>query len=117
MSRRAAALPPGIAGQLLARAVRLALDGDATMLRELLRRTLPPRDAAVRLRLPPLDKPSDAVAASSALVAAAASGKLAPAEAAALGALVDGFLRAVGIADIERRIAALEQRAATEHTP
>jgi hypothetical protein len=58
--------------------------------------------------LPRMEDAGDVAAAMTALVAAAAEGVVAPAEAAELARVAEIRLRAVAVADLERRIKALE---------
>jgi hypothetical protein len=81
--------------------------------RELAQYVAPRRKAAERpivLDLPPLNGSRDAVAASAALIAAVASGEIAPGEAHDIGRLLEVHLKAVELHDIEVRLAALESK-------
>jgi hypothetical protein len=71
---------------------------------------LPPRkDRPVTVALPPIETAADALRASTALVAATASGDLTPGEASEISALVATHIKLLETVDLERRIAALEQ--------
>jgi hypothetical protein len=76
-------------GEALTRkAIELALAGDAVALRLCLDRLLPTlRERPVAVELPPLTGPKDAVAASAALIAAVASGEIAPGKASSKSSL------------------------------
>ena len=72
-------------------------------------RIVPPRkDRPVPFLIPKLEKATDAVMASTAIVEAVASGDLTPSEAAELSKVVDGFTRTLEAADFEQRLAKLE---------
>ena len=103
------ALLEGECEALTRRAVEMALAGDVTALRLCLDRLLPVRrDRHVAFALPHLETAADAVKASAALVDGVAAGELTPSEAAELSKLVEGFLRAVDLHDVQRRLDALE---------
>ena len=111
MTRAAEALLDGEAEVLTRKAVELALKGDGLALRLCLERILPPRkERPSDLDLPPVDGASGVLAASAALVAAAAGGELTPGEARELGRLLEAHLRAVELHDLEARLAALEAK-------
>ena len=83
--------------------------GDMTAARIVLDRIAPARrDNPVSFELPKIERPSDAVAASAAILAAVADGSLTPCEAAEISKLVEGFVRTVEVTELEARIAALE---------
>ena len=105
------ALLDGEGEALTRKAIELALAGDATALRLCLDRLLPAlRERLVTVDLPSLESPTDAVAASAALLAAAAAGEVAPSEARELGRLIELHLRAVEVHEIEARLTVLEAR-------
>jgi hypothetical protein len=105
------ALLDGEAEGLTRKAVELALAGDMTALRLCLDRICPPRrDRPVAVDLPGIDNPADLVAATAALVNAAAVGDLSPSEAADLGRVLDTHVRAIETHDLEARIARLEKK-------
>ena len=88
-----------------------ALAGDVTALRLCWDRIVPARkDRPVTFALPNLERASDAVMASAAIVEAVAHGDLTPSEAAELSKVIDGFARALEAADFEERLSRLEQR-------
>ena len=66
----------------------------------------------IAIELPALTSSKDAVAASAALLAAVASGEIAPGEAREVGRLLELHLKAVELNDIETRLAALEEKPA-----
>jgi hypothetical protein len=99
----------GEADRLARKAVEMALAGDTTALRLCLERIMPARkDRPVTFALPKLETTADAVKATAALVEAVASGDITPAEAAELSKLVEGFIRAVEVHDIQVRLERLE---------
>ena len=91
----------------------LALGGDRGALRLVADRILAPRrERPVHLDMPRMDDAADVAAAMTALAAAAAEGIVAPAEAAELARVAETRLRAAAVADLERRVKALEAEAA-----
>jgi hypothetical protein len=103
------ALLEGEAEALTRKAVEMALAGDTTAMRLCLDRILPPRkDRYVEFEMPTLKSPADAVKASAALCIAVAEGALTPSEAGELAKLVDGYLKAVDLHDIQQRLDKLE---------
>jgi hypothetical protein len=116
--------PPGtrnattvLAEQLLddeaERLVRVVIDkalaGDLTALRVCLDRIVPPRrDRAVRFNLPKISSAGDVIKAMAAVLAAVARGELAPAEAAELSRLIEGYAKALEASKTERRLQFLE---------
>jgi hypothetical protein len=88
-------------------AVRLAKAGDVVMLKFLLDRLLP-RERSIRLELPTMEFADDAVEAHSAIVRAVSDGLISPSEAAALAALMASYARAIDMADVVKRLDALE---------
>ena len=108
----AQALLDGEAEALTRQAVTLALAGDTTALRLCLERLLPPqKDRPITVALPPLASADDAAKAMSAVVMAMADGDVTPAEATAVAGVVETYRRTLETAEIERRVAALEDRA------
>jgi Family of unknown function (DUF5681) len=110
-TRAVEALLDGEAEGLTRKAVELALAGDTVALRLCLERLVPPRkDRPVALPLPPLDGTPDLPTITAALLTAAAAGELTPGEAGELAKLVEAHRRAIETADIDRRLAALENQ-------
>lgn len=92
-------------------AIDKALTGDTTALRLCLDRIAPPRkDAPLSFELPPIRSAGDAVEASSALLAAVATGEVTPDEAGRVMSLLTAHKALVEAGDLESRIAALEAR-------
>ena len=98
----------GIVAAVIAQAER----GDIAAAETILRRCWPaPKGRRVAVRLPPIRTPADAADAAAAVIAATASGDLAPGEAQDVVALLEAHARLSALADLEGRIAALEARA------
>jgi hypothetical protein len=109
----AESLLDGEAEALTRKAIERALEGDATALRLCLDRIIPPRkERPLQIALPALTSASDAAAAMAAITEGVARGEVTTGEAADLSALVAGFAKAMETSDLERRIAALEEKAA-----
>ena len=106
----AQALLDGESEALTRKAVELAMAGDMAALRLCLERIVPPRkDSPIRVSLPPMTSPADLPAVTGAVLDAVARGDLTPTEAAALAGLVEAHRRAVETAELEIRIAKLEE--------
>jgi hypothetical protein len=103
----AAALLDGEAQQLLRKAVELAKAGDAVMLKFLLGRVLP-RERLIELDLPPMDFADDAVEAHGHVLRAVSEGRITPGEGAAVAAIINSYSRAIDMADVVKRLDALE---------
>ncbi len=99
-------------GEALTRkAVELALAGDTTALRLCLERLIPPRkERHVNVELPSMSTVTDLNLATSALLEAAGQGVITPGEAQTLGGLVEAHRKALELGEIERRVAALEEK-------
>jgi hypothetical protein len=109
----AESLLDGEAETLTRKAIERALGGDATALRLCLDRIIPPRkERPLQIALPALTSASDAAAAMAAITEGVACGDITAGEAADLSALVAGFAKALEASDLEKRISALEGRAA-----
>nr|WP_238940995.1 hypothetical protein [Sphingomonas beigongshangi] len=94
-------------------AIDKALEGDTVALRLCLDRLAPARkDAPITIELPPIASAADAVAASSAVLAAVATGDVTPGEAGAVMSLLTAHKTIVEAGDLEARVAALEARGA-----
>ena len=95
---------------LTRKAIDKALEGDTAALRLCLDRIAPARkDAPVSFELPPIKTVEDAVAASSALLAAVAGGEVSPDEAGRVMSLLTAHKVLVETCELENRIAALEE--------
>jgi hypothetical protein len=100
----------GEAEALTRRAIDAALAGDGVALRLCLERIAPaPRERAVVVELPRLAAAAAVPAALAAVVRAVSRGELTPGEGGALAGLLDRFRAAYETAELERRVAALEE--------
>jgi hypothetical protein len=98
------ALIEGKAEELANKALELALAGDSTLLRALLNNVAPPRrDRTVEFELPKITTAAEACAASAAVLAACAEGKLTPNEAREIQELIAKHVRIIEVAEIEAR--------------
>jgi hypothetical protein len=112
----AEALIDGQAEELVQRAVAMAMGGDASTMRALLDRLVAPRkERVVTIELPKIEKASDLIAASAALLGAVASGELTPAEASAMSATIGNVAQAIEVASNAERLTALEQAMADKN--
>ncbi|MBC7907616.1 MAG: hypothetical protein H7Y60_12855 [Rhodospirillaceae bacterium] len=110
-TRAVMTLLDGEADALTRKAVELALAGDTTALRLCLERLAPPaKDKPISVSLPPMAGAEDASKAMAAVVAAMGAGDITPSEAAAVAGVVETYRRTVETCDIERRLAALEEK-------
>lgn len=101
----------GEAEAITRRCIEMALAGDPVALRLAMERLLPPRRSRpVHVSLPPIETPRDGLAAISAIVRAVGAGELTPDEAEKVAAPVAAVLKAFEVVDLERRLAALEER-------
>jgi hypothetical protein len=99
---------------VVAKVVRKAKGGDMGAARLILDRVMPPRRGRpVRFPLPSMKTTGDVVAALDAVTAAMADGELSPAEAMEVSAVIEMQRRAIETAEIEARLAQLEQRIGT----
>lgn len=105
------ALLEGEHEKLTRKAIEKALEGDTTALRLCLDRIAPPRrDCPIAFELPRIAKAEDAVAASSALLAAVGAGEVTPDEAGRVMSLLTAHKTLVETCELETRIAALEAK-------
>ena len=103
------ALLDGEADQLTRKAVEKALAGDTLALKLCLDRIAPARkDRSVTFRAPTIKAAEDVPAALGAIFRAVASGELTTSEAAMIAGIVEKFRGAIELADLERRVAAIE---------
>lgn len=99
------------ARDVLKAVVDAAKTGDMRASEILLRRLWPERKGRpVALPLPPVVSPADLPRAMAAIVEAVAVGDLSPDEGQAVAAILEGQRRAIETAELEARIAALENR-------
>lgn len=88
-----------------------AKDGDTSAMKLVLDRLVPARKSApVRIDLPEINNSTDAQRAISLVLAAQASGELTADEATAFTQTIETFIRAVAVADLEAKVAALTEQ-------
>lgn len=105
------ALLEGEADRLTRKAIDMALEGDTVAMRLCLDRLAPPRrDAPISIALPLVKSAEDTVAASSAVLVAVGAGEITPDEGGRLMGLLTAHRSIIEIGDLERRLAALEDR-------
>jgi len=103
------ALLDGEADQLTRKAVEKALAGDTLALKLCLDRIAPARkDRSVTFKAPTVKTAEDVPAALGAIFRAVAQGELTTSEASMIAGIVEKFRNAIELADIERRLAAIE---------
>jgi hypothetical protein len=91
----------GQARALTEKCIAMALEGDPVALRLCLERILPPRkDRPVTFSLPPINGARDAADLSAAVVAAVSNGDITLSEAAEIGKLIDGCMKAHNAAEL-----------------
>ena len=103
----AAALLEGKAEKLLRKATALAEDGDVGMLKFLLGRILP-RERLIEVALPQMEFADDGVEALGRVMRAVSEGRISPSEGAALATLINSYTNAIDMADVAKRLDALE---------
>jgi hypothetical protein len=111
MTRAAETLLDGEAQNLTRKAVELALAGDTTALRLCLERVLPAlKSRPINLDLPAIGNAQDLGPAFNAVLDGLAGGALLLDEATAVVGILEAKRRAIETSDIEKRLAALEER-------
>jgi hypothetical protein len=101
----------GEAETITRKAIELAKGGDLGAIRLCLDRLLPARrDRHVCFEVPKIETASDAMAFAGELVTKVAAVELTPSEAADLGKLIDNYVRAIEVCDLEQRLAAIERQ-------
>jgi hypothetical protein len=104
------ALLDGEAEAVTRKLLEKALDGDMAALRLCFERLLTPRrDRPVVFDLPPIETPTDALSASSSVLAACAEGVLTPSEAAQVMESISTHVRMLDSVELEARLSALEK--------
>jgi hypothetical protein len=100
-------------GEAIAKtAISLAKAGDPALLKALLDRIAPPRrEATITVALPEIRSAADLPAAAAGLINAVADGAITPSEGQGLATLLEAYRKHVEIADLEARIAKLEEAA------
>jgi hypothetical protein len=94
---------------LLRTAIQLARAGNVPMLKFLLSRTMP-RDRLVKLDLPKMIFADDGVEAVGRIMRAVFEGAITPSEGAALATIVKSYTGAIEMADVVKRLDALESQ-------
>jgi hypothetical protein len=102
-----AALLGGEAEELVRKALEIAMAGDVGMIKFLLGRILP-RERPVKLDLPRMESADDAVEALSKVISDVADGRMTPSEGAVMATLINSCARAIEMADVVKRLDALE---------
>jgi hypothetical protein len=95
--------------ELVRKGIELAKAGDVQMLKFLLSRILP-RERPIRINLPEMEFADDAVESLGSIVHAVSVGSISPSEGAALATLVNSCVAAINMADVVKRIDALEAK-------
>jgi hypothetical protein len=99
-----------IAGEeegLVRKAIELAKAGDAQMLKFFLDRLLP-KERLIKIDLPRLDYADDVIDGMAAITSSIAEGQITPSEGAALSSMLARYSRTLEIAELSKRIDALE---------
>ncbi|WP_348638323.1 DUF5681 domain-containing protein [Bradyrhizobium sp. ISRA463] len=112
------ALFEGEAEAIARKAIELAKAGDSPAIKMVIDRLAPVRKGA-RIELPDFPRVktlADVPAAHAFLINAVAKGRISPEEGAAIAATLDRYCSAVDTVELERRVAAIEERYAS-HTP
>jgi hypothetical protein len=104
-----AALSDGDKEELVRKGLELAKAGDVSMLKFFLSRILP-RERLIAINLPQMEFADDAVEALGLIVRAISQGSITPGEGADLANLVNSYARAIDIADLVKRLDALEAK-------
>jgi hypothetical protein len=104
-----AALSDGDKEELIRKGLEIAKGGDVSMLKFFLSRILP-RERPITIDLPRIEFADDAVEALGSIVRAVSEGAIAPSEGADLATLVNSSAHAIEIADLVKRIDALEAK-------
>ena len=104
------ALLEGQAEALTQKAVDMALAGDVTALKLCIERICPMRrDRPVRFKLPAVTSARDAADISAAVMAAVSNGDITLSEASEIGKLIDSYVKAYQVAELDDRTARVER--------
>ena len=103
------ALSDGDKEELVRKGLEIAKAGDVSMLKFFLSRILP-RERPIRIDLPQMEFADDAVEALGSIVRAVSEGLISPSEGADVANLVNSYARAIDMADVLKRLDALEGR-------
>ncbi len=93
--------------ELVRKAMDLAKAGDVQMLKFLLDRLLP-KERLIKVDIPRLDFADEAIDAMAAISGAIAEGQITPSEGAALSSMISGYSRTLDVAELSKRIEAIE---------
>ncbi|MGA2404716.1 MAG: DUF5681 domain-containing protein [Syntrophobacteraceae bacterium] len=105
----------GEAEALVRKAVELALKGDLACLRVCLERLVPPKkDAPMEIDLPEIGAIADIPKLFVALTAKLREGEITPSETRTLIDFADGIRKSLEVAELERRISALEEKSKSQ---
>jgi hypothetical protein len=102
--------------KLIRKAYELAMGGDVPSLKFLLARSLP-RDRLIEIDLPPINSADDAVEALARITRAVSEAEITPSEGASLVVLINSSTHAIDIADLVKRIDAIDARFMAELAP
>jgi hypothetical protein len=106
----AEAILDGEAEALTRKAIEMALGGDTVALKLCLDRIYPARkDRAVTFALPPITSARDAADIAAAVAEAVAAGHLSPSEAVELGKIIEIYVKAYQVAELDDRGARMEE--------
>jgi tripartite-type tricarboxylate transporter receptor subunit TctC len=103
----ASSLLEGETEALVRKAVELAKAGDRDMLKFLLGRVLP-RERTIKFDMPTMEFGDDGVAALGSIMRAVAAAEITPDEGAKLATIVNSYTAAIDVADVAKRMDALE---------
>jgi hypothetical protein len=95
--------------ELKRKAIEIAKAGDVQMLKFLLSRIFP-RERLIKINLPKMEFADDAVEALGSITRAVSEGSITPSEGADLATLLNSYARAIDLADLVKRMEALEAR-------
>ena len=104
-----AALSDGDKEELVRKGLEIAKAGDVSMLKFFLSRILP-RERPIRIDLPKMEFADDAVEAIGAIARAVTEGLITSSEGADLANLMNSYARVIDIADLVKRMDALEAK-------
>ena len=93
--------------ELVRKAIDLAKAEDVQMLKFLLDRLLP-KERLIKVDIPRMDFADEAIDAMAAINGAVAEGQITPSEGAALSSMISGYSRTLDVAELSKRIEAIE---------
>ena len=101
----------GEADNLTRKAIKMALEGDATMMRLCIERVIPARkDRPINFDLPPMVTTKDASQALLKILEAVSRGELTPNEAGEISKVIENYAETVRLSELEQRISEMEAR-------